>query len=329
MRDTISLSHGNGGYHMRTLIRDMFSRKFGTSLAMDYDSAVLTVSERIAVTTDTFTVKPLFFNGGDIGKLAVCGTVNDLVVSGAQPNYLTCALVIEEGFSIAELGRIIDSMASEAKANDVSIVTGDTKVVPKHEADGIFINTTGIGVFNDAPIRGVMKEGDAIIVTGDIGRHGAAILAHREGHRLSTTLASDAASLLPLMNVLSPFRNSIRVMHDPTRGGLAQTIHEFITASGTGVTLESDAIPIAEPVRGICELFGFDALYLACEGRAVMAVDADAADEIVSSLRKHPLGREAARIGTATPEKKLLMTMPYGVRRQIEELGETPLPRIC
>lgn len=327
--ETISLSHGNGGRSMRTLIRDMFLSRFGEALAMDYDSAAVKGGAEIAVTTDTFTVKPLFFNGGDIGKLSVCGTVNDILVSGAIPKYLTLALVIEEGFPVRDLERIADSIAAEAKANSVSIITGDTKVVPKHEADGIFINTSGIGIFEAPPIRGVMREGDAIINTGDIGRHGAAILAAREGHRLSSLLASDVASLTPLMEMLLPYRGSIRVMHDPTRGGLAQTIHEFMQASGIGVTLEQDAIPIAEPVRGICELFGFDALYLACEGRAVMAAAPEAADDIVNVLRKHPLGAQAARIGTATAEKKLLLALPYGVRRQIEELTDTPLPRIC
>lgn len=312
---------------MRELIRDSFVSRLGNDkLNIGYDSAVLPWSGNVAFTTDTFTVKPIFFNGGDIGKLAVAGTVNDLLVTGATPKYLSLAAVIEEGFLFDDLNRIIDSIAATSREAGVSVVTGDTKVVPKGEADGIFLTTTGIGTI-DTPIAERVRPGDAVIITGDIGRHGAAILLAREGHRFASSLASDVAVLSPLFAALEPYRASLRIAHDPTRGGLAQTLHEIIDASGVGIEL--DEVPVSDAVKSVCEIFGFDALFLACEGRAVMIADAAAADNIVTALRHCPDGANAAVIGHVTAGDRLLLNTGYGVQRQIEQLVDTPLPRIC
>jgi hydrogenase expression/formation protein HypE len=290
------------------------------------DSAMLRTEKRIAFTTDSFVVHPLFFPGGNIGKLSVCGTVNDLAVMEAKPEYMSCALIIEEGLEIDVFRRIIDSMAETAKQAGVSIVTGDTKVVERGKADGIFINTSGIGIVGENSLPQVLEEGDDVIINGSVGQHAMAILASRD-LGLDFEIESDCAPLNGLISSLP--MDGVRFMRDPTRGGVAATLNEAVEGSAVGIELYEDRIPVSEEVRAVCELLGFDPLYLANEGKVI--VIAKEGEEIVKAMKKHPLGRGAEIIGKVTGERKgrVFMRSLSGGRRIVDMPLADQLPRIC
>lgn len=332
----IELSHGSGGSRTRGLIEDVFVAAFGNEyLSALNDQAIFRLPDRrLAFTTDSYVVKPLFFPGGDIGKLSVCGTVNDLAVGGARPVYLSASFIIEEGLEMDTLSRIVESMAFSARDAGVMIVTGDTKVVERGKGDGIFINTAGIGVVEESLILSpsCIRPGDAVIVSGDIGDHGIAVLTHREGIEMEVPVESDCAALHGLIGLLlAECPGAVRAMRDPTRGGVATVLNEFASASGTCVTVFEDSVPVKDAVRGACELLGFDHLYLANEGKIVAVVGKDSADKAVAALKRHPLGKDAAIVGSVTegPKGRVLLETSIGNRRILDMLSGEQLPRIC
>jgi hydrogenase expression/formation protein HypE len=336
----VSMAHGGGGKAMRDLIDDVFVSAFDNeALAPLEDQARFCLSDlaaygdRLAMTTDSYVVHPLTFPGGDIGKLAVCGTINDLAVGGAVPLYLTCAVIIEEGLEIETLRAIALSMARTAKAAGVSIVTGDTKVVDKGACDKLFINTTGIGVIRTGIELGVdrVRPGDAILVNGLLGDHGAAILNARGDMKLSTPLESDCAALHGLIDDLLTAAPGTRFIRDATRGGIATVLNEIAEASQIGIEIHEDKTPLRAEVRGFCEILGLDPLYLANEGKLVCAVPPEQADAALAALRHHALGREAAIIGHATDGRpgRVVMQTVFGGRRIVDMLVGEQLPRIC
>jgi len=332
----ILLAHGSGGVLSHELIRDVFARHFDNPLLNKMgDAAVLPdlPPGRVALTTDSYVVQPLFFPGGDIGKLAVCGTVNDLAVAGATPLYLTAGFILEEGLPLETLERIVVSMAKTARTAGVQIVTGDTKVVDRGAADGVFINTAGVGVVPPGVDLGpeTLRPGDVLLVNGTIGDHGMAVMMQREGLAFASSLESDCAPLNDLIAaVLAAVPGKVRCMRDPTRGGLVTVLNEWVDA-GTGIEIEEDAIPVRDEVRAVCEFLGLDPLYAANEGKIVMAVDAVAAETVLAVLRQHPLGRKAAMIGRVTTEHptRVILHTPYGARRIVQMLTGAQLPRIC
>ena len=318
------------------LISELFYKYFKNDMLLEGgDSAVIPSEKgRMAFTTDSYVISPVFFKGGNIGKLAVCGTVNDLTVSGAVPSYISCGFIIEEGLKLRELELIAESMADTAKQAGVKIVTGDTKVVQKGCADRIFINTSGIGVIpenRDFSVRKV-RAGDKVILTGTMGDHGTAILLERENFKVQSEIASDCAPLnLLLEPALEQFPGAVRVMRDPTRGGVATTLNELIKGSGLGIRLFQNSLPVRDEVKGICEMLGMDPLYMANEGKALLIADGNQADGLVHTLRKSPYGKNAAVIGTVTdeyPDKVFLSTLAGG-NRVIDMLSGDQLPRIC
>jgi hydrogenase expression/formation protein HypE len=337
---TVTLAHGGGGKAMKDLVDDVFVRAFDNPLlaAME-DQARLDVAalaargDRLAFTTDSYVVDPLFFPGGDIGKLAVCGTVNDLAVGGATPLYLSCAVIIEEGVSVEMLHRVAQSMAETARAAGVAIVTGDTKVVAKGACDKLFITTTGIGVIPRGVELGAgkVRPGDRILVNGQLGDHGAAILAARGDMALETNVASDCAPLHELIAELLRAAPGVRFIRDATRGGLATVLNELATASQVAVEIDEDATPMCSEVRGVCEILGLDPLYLANEGKVVIALPAEQTAAALAALRAHPLGREAAEIGVARdgPAGRVTMRTSFGGQRIVDMLVGEQLPRIC
>lgn len=332
----VLLGHGSGGRLSHNLIRDIFIKAFyNPTLARQTDAALLPVpSGQIAFTTDAFVVNPVFFPGGDIGKLAVAGTVNDLAVAGAKPAYLSASFIIEEGLPIEWLEKITQSMALEAKKAGVLIVTGDTKVVEKGKCDKIFITTTGIGTFDQGyyPIdESLITPGDKIIINGSIGDHGMAVMSARNDLNLHVPVVSDCASLNHLVKLVLGQSGDIRFMRDATRGGLGTVLTELCENKDFGILLHEDAVPVKESVRGICELLGFDPLYVANEGKIVMVVKASDADKIVSQLRQQPEGAEAAVIGEIVSKHpgKAWMKTAYGSSRVIDMLSGEQLPRIC
>lgn len=330
----ITLAHGNGGYYMRELIADIFVRYLGNS-ALDTQADAVSLpwaGEEIVLTTDGFTVKPLEFPGGTIGSLAVHGTVNDLAVAGAAPRYLTLATFIEEGLEIKQLERIIASLATAAQEVGVSVVAGDTKVVPHGECGGLYLAVTGVGS-RKSPFKlgmNLIQPGDAILVSGSVGDHGIAVMLAREQFGLRGDLLSDSASVLPFTNALLPLPG-LRFMRDPTRGGLATVAHEISQATGYGVKLQQTAIPIRDPVQSVCEILGYDPLYLACEGRVVAVVAADQAETALKNWRVLPQGQAAAIIGQVQEKRVTQVTLQtlLGGERLLEELEDDPLPRIC
>lgn len=332
MHDThISLAHGNGGRLMRELIEEVFKPALGNPLLdTGADAVALPAPDgELVVTTDGFTVQPLEFPGGDIGSLAVHGTVNDLAVCGATPRYLTLNVFLEEGLEIAVLRRLAASIGSAARAAGVTVVAGDTKVVGRGECDGVYFATTGIGVRRPGLALGMalIRPGDCVLVSGPVGDHGAAVMLARESFGLHGELRSDAASVLPQVQALTAVPG-VRFMRDPTRGGLATVVHEIARATGHGLHLSEKAIPIREQVQSVCELLGFDPLYLACEGRVVAVVATEVADAAMAALQA--VSSEAALIGTVTqgPARVTLETS-FGGRRLLDELEDDPLPRIC
>ena len=333
--DKVLLGHGSGGTLSAALLRDVFLPAFGNPLLDRLeDQAVLKApAGRLAITTDSFVVKPLFFPGGDIGSLAVHGTINDLAVGGAQPLALTAAFILEEGLPIAELRRVVESMALAAAAVKTPIVTGDTKVVERGSGDGIFISMTGIGVVAERTQLSASnaRPGDLVILSGAIGDHGMTILTQREGLELAGAIASDSAPLDSLVRCMLDVTRDVRAMRDPTRGGLASTLNEIAGQSKVGIEIRETAIPVHAAVRGACEVLGLDPLYVANEGKLVAIVPAVSADAILTAMRQHPLGREAAIIGAVVERHPGLVTMrtPYGTSRVVDMLAGDQLPRIC
>ena len=333
--DTIQLAHGAGGKLSAELIDKIFIPCFGNStLNKLEDQAILDVrAGRLAFSTDTFVVSPIFFPGGDIGDLAVNGTVNDVSMCGAIPQYLSVGFVLEEGLSIAELHQIALSVRKAADRAGVSIVTGDTKVVEKGSCDKLFINTSGIGFIPDNINISAAncKPGDKIIVSGTIADHGMAVLTTRKGLSFQSAINSDTAALNNLVNDLLPFGLNLHAMRDPTRGGVATTLNELAGSSDVGIEIVESQIPVLDDVRGACEILGIDPLYVANEGKLILVVDGAVADDVLAVMRKNALGSNAAIIGTVTSEnqKKVVMENSLGVKRIIDVPVGEQLPRIC
>lgn len=333
--DRVELAHGAGGRIMADLIGTMFKKSFDNPLlARGEDQAVFQPpAGRLAMTTDGFVVSPLFFPGGNIGSLAVHGTVNDLAMGGAKPLHLAAGFILEEGFPLADLRRIATSMAEAAKAAGVAIVTGDTKVVERGKGDGVFITTTGIGVVPDGVELGIerIQPGDAVIVSGRIGDHGVAIMSERNGLTFTTEILSDSAALHGLVQVMLEAVPTIRTLRDPTRGGLATSLNEIAVARRLSIELFEENLPVQDAVKGACELLGLDPLYVANEGKLVAFCAAADADRLVEAMRAHPLGVETARIGSVTddPAGMVELETSFGGRRVVDWLAGEQLPRIC
>lgn len=331
----IDMTHGGGGRAMTELIRDLFQRHLGNPLLdQGHDGAVLPAAAgRLVMATDAHVVSPLFFPGGDIGCLSVHGTINDIAMCGARPLYLSAAFIIEEGFPVADLDAILASMARAARIAGVPIVTGDTKVVERGKGDGVFISTTGVGVLADGiDISGAnARAGQAILVSGNIGDHGVAILSRREALEFETEIRSDTAALHGLVADMLTAVPGISVLRDPTRGGLASTLNEIASQSGVGMLLDETQIPIAADVSAACELLGLDPLYIANEGKLIAICEAADADALLATMRAHPMGREAAIVGTVTEDQHAMVRMAtrLGGQRVVDWLAGEQLPRIC
>jgi hydrogenase expression/formation protein HypE len=334
MDKTVLLAHGSGGKLTHELIsKTLFPALANPLLAKMDDSAVFDLSGRVAFTTDSFVVSPIFFPGGDIGKLAVCGTVNDLAVMGAKPLYLSLALIIEEGLSFADLEKVMQSIGLAAQESGVKIVTGDTKVVNHGSADKLFINTSGIGLIAEGlDISGAnARPGDKIILSGSIGDHGVAVMAQRENLRFKVSVASDCAPLNGLVAGILDFKPALHCMRDPTRGGLATTLNEIAAQSNVSLRIYEDTIPVKESVSAACEMLGLEPLYVANEGKLIAICAPQSADMILQALRRNPYGAEAAVIGEVTaghPGRVVLQTR-LGASRIIDMLSGELLPRIC
>ncbi len=333
--ETVQLAHGGGGRIMRDLLEQLMLPAFGNpALDVRHDAAVVSLGGmRMAFTTDTFVVHPRFFPGGDIGKLAVCGTVNDLAMGGAVPQFLSCSLILEEGFPLEELRRVLASMRLAADRCGVAVVTGDTKVVDRGHGDGLYINTAGVGRVREgaevAPRRVV--PGDAVIVSGDVGRHGVAVMSVREGLAFETPVESDCGPVHELAQALFEGGIGVHCLRDPTRGGLASVLNEIAADAGLAIEVVERDIPVSDGVASACEILGFDPLYVACEGRMVAFVDGTQADAAVALLRDHPEGRSAAIIGRVTEGPAGLVTLRtrMGTQRLLDLLAGEQLPRIC
>jgi len=353
---TITLAHGGGGKLSQMLVERMFVPAFANpELETLHDGAILTLDgqesggrdqgaaasqrpassvRRLAFSTDSYVISPRFFPGGDIGSLAVHGTVNDLAMCGARPCYLSAGFILEEGLPMDELWRIVQSMAAAAQAAGVRIVTGDTKVVERGKGDGIFINTAGVGVIPDgvqiAPTRA--RPGDLVLVNGPIASHGIAIMSVREGLAFETAVASDSAALNGLVEaILAAGGDDVHVLRDPTRGGVASSLNEIAASARVGIRLDEARIPVLEEVRGACEILGFDPLYVANEGKCLVIVAAEAAEAVLAAMCAHPLGREAAAIGQVVAEhpRKVYLRSRIGGMRVVDMLSGEQLPRIC
>jgi hydrogenase expression/formation protein HypE len=332
---TVLLGHGSGGRMTADLLRQFFLPAFSNpALDLLNDQAVLDAQGvRLAFTTDAFVVSPLFFPGGDIGRLAVNGTINDLAMCGAMPLALSGAFILEEGFPLADLQRVIASMAEACREAGVWLVTGDTKVVEKGKGDGVFITTSGIGVLthNLTISADRARPGDYILVSGPIGDHGIAVLSAREGLAFETTLVSDTAPLHTLVQVMLAVSPEVHCLRDPTRGGLATALNEIAASSHVGVVLEEGQIPVREEVRAACEVLGLDPLYSACEGRLVAIVGEQHVEPLLARMEDHPLGRNAAMIGRVAEEHlgRVVLRTTLGSARVVETLSGAQLPRIC
>jgi len=330
----VLLDYGSGGRASHRLIGELFLKHFDNpELARLNDAARLDITGPLAVSTDSFVVDPIFFPGGNIGSLAVHGTVNDVAMLGARPLYLTCALILEEGLPMADLERIVTSMGQAAREAGVAIVTGDTKVVPRGQADKIFINTTGIGqiVAANPPAGERAKPGDAILVSGTMGDHGLAILSQREGLAFDAPIKSDSACLSHLVLRLLEAVPDIHVLRDPTRGGLATTLNEIVGQSGAGCLIEEALLPVDPTVKAGCSFLGLDPLYLANEGKFICILPEAQADQALAVMRADPLGKNATCIGTITAENvgKVVLRTPLGGHRLLSMLEGEQLPRIC
>ncbi|MGA9048514.1 MAG: hydrogenase expression/formation protein HypE [Dehalococcoidia bacterium] len=334
MSERILLAHGSGSKLSHDLIEKILAPPINNAILsrMD-DSAVFELSGKLAFTTDSYVVNPIFFPGGDIGRLAVCGTVNDLSMSGAKPLYISLALIIEEGLEIDELRRIIESVRQTAEEAGVQIVTGDTKVVNRGKADRLFINTAGIGLIGKGlDISGSnAREGDKILLSGGIGEHGMAVMSQREGLQFRLPVVSDCAPLNKLVEGMLSVSRNIHSLRDPTRGGLASTLNEFARQSGVGIAIEENRIPIHDGVRGACELLGLDPLYIANEGKLVAAVAPGDAGKVLSAMHKNKYASQAAIIGEVTGERKgrVVLKTKIGPSRILDMPTGEILPRIC
>jgi hydrogenase expression/formation protein HypE len=333
--DQVLLGHGSGGRLSADLIHGVFLAAFDNPiLARMDDQAIVNINGvRLAFTTDTFVVKPLFFPGGDIGSLAVHGTVNDLAMGGAQPLFLSAAFIIEEGLPMETLRRVAASLRQAASQAGVQVVTGDTKVVEKGCGDGLFINTSGIGVVADGIHLSAdrARPGDRVLLSGPIGDHGIAILAKREGLEFDCPLESDSAALHTLVAAMLAAGTEIRCLRDPTRGGLSSTLNEFTGQAHVGIEIDERAILVREEVKGACEMLGLDPLYVANEGKLAAIVAPEAADRVLAAMRRHPLGEQARIIGSVTASHPGLVTMrtTVGPTRIVDMLAGDQLPRIC
>jgi hydrogenase expression/formation protein HypE len=330
----ILLGHGSGGRLMHSLIKDLLLKKLNNPVLKELsDSALINYKDIIAFTTDSFVVSPLFFPGGDIGKLAVCGTVNDLVMQAAVPQYLSLALIIEEGFDYNTLEKLVDSISINARKAGVHFVTGDIKVVEKGACDKLFINTSGIGRIIDNKKLSIknIEPNDLVIITGQIAQHGLAVLAKRKELDLGFNIKSDCAALGDLIIPILKKTETIKFMRDPTRGGVATTLNEIAQNSGLGVIIDEKNIPVSTKVKAAGELLGIDPLYIANEGRAILVVKKDGAGKILNLLRKHPLGQNAQIIGTVVnkPKGRVIINTILGTQRIVDMLTSEPLPRIC
>ncbi len=334
MEDRILLAHGSGGKLSHDLVEENFVPLFDNAILRKLDdSAVFELSGRLAFTTDSYVVSPIFFPSGDIGRLAVCGTANDLAMNGAVPKYLSISLIIEEGLSMSDLQRVVASIKDAAVEAEVQIVAGDTKVVNKGSADKLFINTAGIGII--APgvdISGSnARHGDKVVLSGPIGDHGIAVISQREGLQFSSPVESDCAPLNKLVAEMLDIGAEIHCLRDPTRGGLASTLNELASSSWVGIRIEEDSIPVREAVQAACELLGFDPLYVANEGKLVAVVGADSAQKLLDIMRRNRYGAEAAIIGEVVSEHpgRVVMKTKMGASRIVDMLVGELLPRIC
>ncbi|MDO9334380.1 MAG: hydrogenase expression/formation protein HypE [Dehalococcoidales bacterium] len=334
MEDRILLAHGSGGKLAHDLIEKSFVSVLDNPLLAPLDdSAVFEMSGRLAFTTDSYVVSPIFFPGGDIGKLAVCGTVNDLSMSGAKPLYLSLAFIIEEGLLLKDLQRVIDSIKTTAEEAGVRIITGDTKVVERGSADKLFINTAGIGKIPEGvTISGSnAKPGDKVILSGTIGDHGIAVLSQRQGLSFGTKLESDCAPLGKIVADMLTASRNIHSLRDPTRGGLATTLNELAKQSKVGIRIEESKIPVRDEVAGACEMLGLDPLYIANEGKLIAIVSLEDADTILAAMKRNRYGQDAVIIGEVTAEHpgRVVMKTALGSSRIVDMLVGEPLPRIC
>ena len=332
----ITLDHGSGGKIAHRLTAELLLPLFDNPILSDlHDGAVLTLNggTRLAFSTDTFTVTPLFFPGGDIGELAVNGTVNDVAMCGAKPLFISLALIIEEGFPMADLERILQSAHRAAETAGVMVVTGDTKVVPKGAADGLFINTSGIGILADKVTIGSTgaRPGDRIILSGTMADHGMTILTQREGLTFDSSLQSDSAPLNRMVEKILAASDKVHVLRDPTRGGVGTTLNEIAESSRIGITLQEECLPVRDVVAGVCELLGFDPLYVANEGKLLAFVAAEDADAVLEAIRSDAFGREACFIGKVTADHpgRVILETRIGGRRIVDMLTGEQLPRIC
>jgi len=329
----ITLSHGNGGFLMHRLIRDLFVKNLGNRYLNELDDAALIRlgKGRFAYTTDSFVIQPIFFPGGDIGKLAVCGTINDLAVCGARPRYISCAMIVEEGLEYSDLERITLSIKSAARSARVDVVTGDFKVVERGAVDKVFINTTGIGeVFKDIKLSmSYIRPGDKIIINGTIGDHASAVLISREGLKFKAKILSDCTHLDGL--VASIICSDIKFMRDPTRGGLATTLNEISAGCGYNIRIDEKDVPIKRDVRALCEILGLDPFYMANEGKLIVVVSPRSAQKILHRMKRHPLGRYSNIIGEVEDDAdgRVYLKTAIGGKRILDMLKIEQLPRIC
>jgi len=332
--DRILLAHGSGGRLAHQLVEQSFVKALANPILdrLD-DAAVFELGGRLAFTTDSYTVSPIFFPGGDIGKLAICGTVNDLAMSGARPAYLSLACIIEEGLSREELDRVVASIKQAAGEAGVEIITGDTKVVDRGSADKLFINTAGIGAIPPGVnVSGAnARPGDKVLLSGTIGEHGIAVLSQREGLRFSTSLKSDCAPLAKLVADMLAASPNIHCLRDPTRGGLATTLNELAAQSSVGIRIEEETVPILEEVLAACEMLGLDPLYVANEGKLIAIVPAEDTGRVLTAMKGSRYGEQAAIIGEVTGEHpgRVVMKTNLGTTRIVDMLTGDPLPRIC
>jgi len=334
MRDKVLLAHGSGGKLAHEIVRNSFVSALDNPILNPLDdSAIISAEGRLAFTTDSYVVQPIFFPGGDIGRLAICGTVNDLSMVGAKPLYLSLSFIIEEGLLIKDLERVVASIKETAEESGVKIVTGDTKVVNRGSADRLFINTAGVGIIPPkVDISGHNAQpGDAVIINGTIGDHGIAVLSQREGLGFATKLESDCSPLNGLVAEMLEASNAMRCLRDPTRGGLASTLNELAEQSRVSIRIEEDRIPVREEVAGACEMLGLDPLHVANEGKLVAVVEAKDAEAVVARMKKNKYGRDAAIIGEVREEHpgRVVMKTRLGTSRIVDMLVGEPLPRIC
>lgn len=332
--DQVTMAHGGGGSLSNQLIEKMFLPELSNPLLNEgHDGAIFDLPGKLAFSTDSFVVNPIFFPGGDIGDLAVNGTVNDLVCCGAVPRYLSLGMIIEEGFSMEELWQIVQSIGKAAKIAGVQVVTGDTKVVDKGKGDKIFINTSGIGHIPDniniGPKRA--QAGDVVIINGKIAEHGVAIMSSREGLEFETSIISDTMPLNDLMNEVYSVTRDVHVLRDPTRGGVSSALNEIAKTANVGIEINEKDIPISEQVKGACEILGLDPLYIANEGKILIIVPEEYSDQILEKMRRHPAGQDSSIIGTVSSELKRMVRMKtsIGSTRIVDMISGEQLPRIC